>query len=81
MAAGWPGLFLTGGMCGFLIPTLAERKINGILDQARHALPMLYETSLPVEGSVTYCSHIGETVTGVDWIQESVPSDWMLSMR
>ena len=51
----------------------AERKINGILDQARHALPMLYETSLPVEGSVTYCSHIGETVTGVDWIQESVP--------
>ena len=44
----------------------AERKINAVLDQARHALPMLYETSLPVEGSVTYCSHIGETVTGVD---------------
>ena len=51
----------------------AERKINVVLDQARHALPMLYETSLPVEGSVTYCSHIGDTVIGVDWIQESVP--------
>ena len=51
----------------------AERKINGVLDQARHALPMLYETSLPDEGSVTYCSHIGDTVIGVDWIQESVP--------
>jgi carnitine 3-dehydrogenase len=51
----------------------AERKINDVLNQARHSLPMLYETSLPAEGSVTYCSHIGDTVVGVDWIQESVP--------
>ncbi len=51
----------------------AERKINDVLNQARHSLPMLYDTSLPAEGSVTYCSHIGDTVVGVDWIQESVP--------
>ena len=75
IGGGWLARFvLNGWNVRVFDPDLeAERKINGILDQARHALPMLYETSLPVEGSVTYCSHIGETVTGVDWIQESVP--------
>ena len=75
IGSGWLARFvLNGWNVRVFDPDLeAERKINGVLDQARHALPMLYETSLPVEGSVTYCSHIGETVTGVDWIQESVP--------
>lgn len=51
----------------------AERKISDVLDQARHTLPMLYDINLPAEGSVTYCSYIADAVSGVDWIQESVP--------
>ncbi len=51
----------------------AERRINYVLDQARNALPMLYDTSLPEEGRITFCRHIGDAVAEVDWIQESIP--------
>lgn len=51
----------------------AERKMAEVLDNARHALPMLYETALPAEGTLSHVATIAEAVTGVDWIQESVP--------
>ena len=49
------------------------RKIEAILQNARHALPMLYDFALPDEGHLTVCATLAEAVAGVDWVQESVP--------
>ncbi|PIB24000.1 carnitine 3-dehydrogenase [Amylibacter kogurei] len=51
----------------------AARKIDAVLANARRALPMLYDTALPTEGSITFCDTIGDAVTGASWVQESVP--------
>lgn len=48
-------------------------KIEAVLTNARHALPMLYDFALPKEGKLTVCDTIAETVTEATWIQESVP--------
>lgn len=50
----------------------AERKIAEVMDNARHALPMLYDCAMPGEGTLTFCASIAEAVKGADWIQESV---------
>ncbi|MFW2541925.1 carnitine 3-dehydrogenase [Primorskyibacter sp. 2E107] len=51
----------------------AERKVGAVLDGARRALPMLYDTSMPEPGTVVYCATLAEAVAGAGWIQESVP--------
>ena len=51
----------------------AERKIDEVLVNARHALPMLYDHALPPEGQMQFCSSVQEAVQGASWIQESVP--------
>jgi carnitine 3-dehydrogenase len=51
----------------------AQRKIDAVLVNARHALPMLYDVALPAEGTLTFCDTVQEAVATADWIQESVP--------
>ncbi len=51
----------------------AERKINEVMDNARRALPMLVDTDMPDEGSLTICTTLEEAATGAALIVEAVP--------
>ena len=75
IGGGWAARFLLNGwdVSVFDPDPEAERKIAEVLAQARWALPMLYERALPAEGRLTFAATLEEAVTGVDYIQESVP--------
>ena len=77
IGGGWLARFLLNGwnINVFDPDPEAERKISEILKNARHALPMLYDNQLPIEGELKYCSTLQEAVQKVDWIQESVPEN------
>ncbi len=51
----------------------AARLIDEVLGNARRALPMLYEQTLPPEGRIHLCDTLESALQGVDWVQESVP--------
>ena len=75
IGGGWLARFLLNGWGVRLYDPDPEclRKIEAILQNARHALPMLYDFALPDEGHLTVCATLAEAVAGVDWVQESVP--------
>jgi carnitine 3-dehydrogenase len=75
IGGGWLARFLLNGWNVNLYDPDpdAERKISAVLENARYALPMLYDVALPREGTLTICGTIEEAVTNVDWVQESVP--------
>ncbi len=75
IGGGWLARFLLNGWDVDLYDPDpdAEAKIDAVLRNARHALPMLYERALPPEGNLIKCDTIAEAVRGVQWIQESVP--------
>ena len=75
IGGGWLARFLLNGWNVNLFDPdpQAERKIAAVLENARHALPMLYERDLPKEGELTICKTIEQAVSAADWIQESVP--------
>ena len=51
----------------------AERKMAAVMANAERALPMLYEAPMPARGAITFHADLAQAVTGVDWVQESVP--------
>ncbi|RMH46194.1 MAG: carnitine 3-dehydrogenase [Alphaproteobacteria bacterium] len=51
----------------------AERKIGEVLDNARRALPGLFDVALPSPGRLVMAGSVAEAVEGADWVQESVP--------
>ncbi len=75
IGGGWLARFLLNGwdVNVFDPDPEAERKIGEVLVNARRALPMLYDVSLPDEGKLRFCDTIEAAVAGVEWIQESVP--------
>ncbi len=75
IGGGWAARFLLNGWDVSVSDPdpEAERKIEAVLENARASLPHLYETNLPAEGTLTFCSSIAEAVTDADWVQESVP--------
>ena len=75
IGGGWLARFLLNGHDVKLFDPdpEAERKINEVLSNARHALPMLYERALPDEGQLRIVSSLEEAVGDADYIQESVP--------
>ena len=75
IGGGWLARFLLNGWNVNLYDPdpQAERKIAAVLENARHALPMLYDVTLPKESKLKICSTIQEAVTDTSWIQESVP--------
>ena len=83
IGGGWLARFLLNGYDVNLFDPdpSAERKISEVLANARHALPMLYETNLPEEGKLTICSDLPEAVSKAIWIQESVPERLELKQK
>jgi len=75
IGGGWAARFLLNGwdVRIFDPDPEAKRKIGEVLDNARHALPMLYDYAMPAEGALTFHETVTDAVTGADWIQESVP--------
>ena len=74
IGGGWAARFLLNGwdVRVFDPDAQAERKVGEVLDNARRALPMLYDCALPDEGRLSFCASIAEAVSGADWVQESV---------
>lgn len=83
IGGGWAARFLLNGWnVNIYDPDPdAARKIAGVLDNARYALPMLYDVALPDEGKLAYCDRISDAVQSADWIQESVPERLELKHR
>ena len=83
IGGGWAARFLLNGWDVRICDPDPEaaRKIGEVLDGARRALPMLYDTRLPPEGELTFCDGIGAAVAGADWVQESVPERLDLKHR
>ena len=75
IGGGWLARFLLNGWDVNLYDPdpESERKIKAVLENARHALPMLYDINLPPEGSLKFCENIKDAVDAATWIQESVP--------
>ena len=75
IGGGWAARFLLNGwnVRVFDPDPDAEAKLAPVLAQARRALPSLTDEALPPEGALTFHSDMAEAVSGVDWIQESVP--------
>ncbi|WP_420013393.1 carnitine 3-dehydrogenase [Tateyamaria sp.] len=75
IGGGWAARFLLNGwdVRVFDPDPEAEAKLAPVLAQARRALPSLTDVALPAEGALSFHSDLAEAVTGVDWIQESVP--------
>ncbi len=75
IGGGWAARFLLNGwdVALFDPDPQSERKIAEVLANARHALPMLYDTAMPAEGRLRHAKTVAEAVSGADFIQESVP--------
>lgn len=75
IGGGWAARFLLNGwdVAVFDPDPEAERKIGAVLENARHALPALYDRALPDEGRLSFHGELGAAVAGADWVQESVP--------
>ncbi|MEY8799231.1 carnitine 3-dehydrogenase [Leisingera sp. XS_AS12] len=75
IGGGWAARFLLNGwnVRVFDPDPDAERKIGEVLANARRSLPSLYDKALPPEGTLTFHADMADAVTGVDWVQESVP--------
>ena len=75
IGGGWAARFLLNGwdVSVYDPDPSAEETLFEVIDNARFALPMLYECQLPKEGKVKFCKTIADAVLGADWIQESVP--------
>ncbi len=75
IGGGWAARFLLNGWDVAVYDTdpQADRKILDVLENARRALPAIYNKSLPAEGELRFNDEIAEVIVGADWIQESVP--------
>jgi carnitine 3-dehydrogenase / betainyl-CoA thioesterase len=83
IGGGWAARFLLNGwdVAVFDPDPEAARKLGEVLDNARRALPMLYDRVMPGEGRLTLVGSIEEAVQGADYIQESVPEVLALKHR
>ncbi|WP_299042931.1 carnitine 3-dehydrogenase [uncultured Tateyamaria sp.] len=75
IGGGWAARFLLNGwdVRVFDLDPDAEAKLAPVLAQARRALPSLTDVALPPEGCLSFHTDLAEAVSGVTWIQESVP--------
>ena len=59
----------------------AEGKVAAVLEGARRALPRLYDTALPLEGTITFHDRLDDAVAEAVWVQESAPERLELKHR
>lgn len=83
IGAGWAARFLLMGwdVVVFDPQDGADQRLMRVIDAARRALPMIYDTGLPDEGRLTFAQTLSEAVAGADWVQESVPERIELKMK
>lgn len=74
IGGGWAARFLLNGWDVALFDPAPEtpRRLGEVLDNARRALPAIYDRALPAEGRLVFCDSIAEAVSGAQWVQESV---------
>ncbi|MEL6297920.1 MAG: carnitine 3-dehydrogenase [Pseudomonadota bacterium] len=75
IGGGWAARFLLNGwdVALFDPDPDAARKVDTVLENARCALPAIYDAALPPEGRLSFCDDVRTAVAGADWVQESVP--------
>ncbi|MGB8623748.1 MAG: carnitine 3-dehydrogenase, partial [Paracoccaceae bacterium] len=75
IGGGWAARFLLMGwdVRIFDPDPEAERKIGAVLDNARAAMPGLFDVPMRAEGTLSFHDAIPGAVAGAAWIQESVP--------
>lgn len=75
IGGGWAARFLLGGwdVRVFDPDPQAQRKVGEVLDNARAALPGLYDMPMPPEGLLSFHDTVADAVAGAAWVQESVP--------
>jgi len=75
IGGGWAARFLLMGWDVRVFDPApdATRKIAEVLDNARRAMPGLFDIALPPEGTLSFHESIAEAVAGAEWIQESAP--------
>src|SRR6056297_3760318 len=73
IGGGWAARFLLNGwnVRVFDPDPEAGRRIGEVLENARRALPMLYDCAMPPEGALSFHASVAEAVDGADWVQES----------
>ena len=83
IGGGWAARFLLNGwrVQVFDPDPEAPRKIGEVLDNARYALPMLYDVALPPEGELVFCDTLDAALKGATWVQESVPERLELKQK
>lgn len=83
IGGGWAARFLLNGWDVAIHDPdpQAERKIGEVLDNARRALPALYDRALPPPGRLSFHPDLAAAVEGADWVQESVPEVLELKHR
>lgn len=83
IGGGWAARFLLNGwdVRVFDPDPEAERKITEVLANARYALPMLYDRAMPPEGTLSFHDTMSDVVSGVSWVQESVPERLELKQK
>jgi 3-hydroxyacyl-CoA dehydrogenase/alpha-ketoglutarate-dependent taurine dioxygenase len=74
IGGGWAARFLLNGIdvTVFDPDPDAPRKIGEVVANARRSLPQL-SAALPAEGRLTFAPTVAETVTDVEFVQESAP--------
>ncbi|SIT13659.1 carnitine 3-dehydrogenase [Paracoccus saliphilus] len=74
VGGGWAARFLLNGWDVALFDPNPEtrRRIGEVLDNARRALPAIYDRAMPAEGRLEFCDSIAEAVSAAQWVQESV---------
>jgi carnitine 3-dehydrogenase len=75
IGGGWAARFLLNGHDAVLYDPDPEtpRKVEEMLENARHAYSRLTYAPLPPEGTLTFAATPGEAAEGVGFIQESAP--------
>ncbi|WP_349592960.1 carnitine 3-dehydrogenase [Thalassospira sp. NFXS8] len=83
IGGGWIARFLLNGwdVAVYDPDPEAERKIAAVLANARRSLPALYDTALPDEGKLIFCSSIAHAVKDARWVQESAPEQLKIKHR
>ncbi len=75
IGGGWAARFLLHGwqVSVFDPHPETQARVKDVLENARRALPAVFNTSLPKEGVLTFVDNLEDAVKGAEWVQESVP--------